>query len=58
MWPFKKTKIFQITWAYDSTSKFYFTEVIRATDIAAAWETIHRQRPVSAISLIEWKEIE
>ena len=56
MWPFKKTKIFQITWAYDPPSKYHFTEIVRAVDIAAAWKKIYRQHGI-AISLIEWTEI-
>ena len=57
MWPFKKTKMFQIIWAYDCPSKYHFTEIVRAVDIAAAWEKIRRSHGI-AISLIEWKEIE
>ena len=58
MWPFRKTKMFQITWAYDCPSKYHFTEVIRAVDIAEAWKKIHNQHPGATISLIEWTEIE
>lgn len=56
MWPFRKTKMFQITWAYDNPSKHHFVEVIRAVDIAAAWTKIRKQHSI-AISLIEWTEI-
>lgn len=56
MWPFRKTKMFQITWAYDCPSKYHFTEIIRAVDIAEAWAKIRRQHSI-AISLIEWKEV-
>ena len=57
MWPFRKTKMFQITWAYDNPHKYCFIEVIRAVDIAAAWRKIRRQHSPSAISLIEWTEV-
>lgn len=56
MWPFRKTKMFQIAWAYDSPSKYYFTEVVRAVDIAAAWAKIRRRHSIT-ISLIEWREV-
>ena len=57
MWPFRKKKIFQITRGYDSLTKYHFTEIVQAVDIAAAWTKIHRRHGI-AISLIEWKEIE
>ena len=57
MWPFRKTKMFQINWAYNTPSKYYFTEIVRAVDIAAAWTKIRRRHGI-IISLIEWKEIE
>ena len=56
MWPFRKTKMFQITWAYDNPSKYHFIEIIRAVDIAAAWTKIRKQHSI-AISLIEWTEV-
>lgn len=57
MWPFRKKKIFQITWSYVTSIKDYFIEVIRAVDIAAAWAKIRKQHDLP-ISLIEWKEVE
>ena len=56
MWPFRKTKMFQITWAYHRPSNYCFTEVIRAVDIAAAWRKICGRHGIS-ISLIEWTEV-
>ena len=56
MWPFRKTKMFQITWAYHRPSKYCFTEVVQAVDIAAAWTKIYRRHGI-AISLIEWTEV-
>ena len=56
MWPFRKTKIFQITWSYETPGKYYFTEIVRAADIAKAWEKLRKEHSLS-ISLIEWTEI-
>ena len=56
MWPFRKKKIFQITWSYDSLTKYHFTEIVQAVNIAAAWTKIRRQHGI-AISLIEWTEV-
>ena len=56
MWPFRKTKLFQIIWAFETPGQYYFTEIVRATDIAKAWEKL-RKGHVLPISLIEWTEV-
>lgn len=56
MWPFRKTKIFKIIWSYDTPGKYYFTEIIRAADIAKAWKKLRTEHGLP-ISLIEWTEV-
>ena len=56
MWPFKQKRLFQITWAYDAPSKYHFTEIIKAADLAGAWKKIRNQHGIS-ISLIKWEEL-
>ena len=56
MWPFRKTKIFKIIWSYDTPGKYYFTEIIRAVDIAKAWKKLRTEHGLP-ISLIEWTEV-
>ena len=51
MWPFRKTKIFQIIWSYSTPCKHHFTEIVRAVDIAKAWEKLCNKHCFS-ISLI------
>ena len=56
MWPFRKKKIFQITWSFDSLSRYSFTEIVRAVDIAHAWNKISKKHYL-AITLVKWTEV-
>ena len=58
MWPFRKTKLFKITWSYtyEASGKYHYTEIIRATDIAKAWKKLRKHYHLP-ISLIEWTEV-
>lgn len=37
MWPFKKKYLYKVVWAYDSESKYTYTQYIKAADPADAW---------------------
>ena len=55
-WFFGKKKTYLLTWAYDSTDCFVYTDIIRARDPAEVWEKHKREHPV-ATYLIELKEL-
>lgn len=40
MWPFKKKYLYKVVWAYGSTSKYTYTEWVKASDTADAWAKI------------------
>jgi hypothetical protein len=37
---FKKKKLYKVVWKYDSTSGIYYTEIVKAYDVAHAWQLI------------------
>lgn len=37
---FKKKYLYKITWAYDSHDPLTYTEYVKASDIASAWQKI------------------
>ena len=55
-WLFEKKKTYLLTWAYDSTDCFVYTDIIRARDPAEVWKKHKREHPI-ATYLIELKEI-
>ena len=58
MWPFKKKKMFKITWRYCAYPAIMpSTECVKAVDISKAWRRIRKQH-ISDITLISWEEIE
>ncbi len=56
MWPFKKKKLYKLTWAYGSEyarNVEMYTEYIRATDVADVWRKHRKERaiPTFCVSL-------
>ena len=50
MWPFKKKKLYKLTWAYGSEYAQRvetYTEYIRATDVADAWRKHKQDHPIA-----------
>jgi hypothetical protein len=44
---FKKKYLYKITWAYDSHDPLTYTEYIKASDIASAWQKIVKSHSLS-----------
>lgn len=42
MWPFKKKYLYKVVWAYDSESKYTYTEYVKASETADAWLKIKK----------------
>lgn len=54
---FKKKKTYLLTWAYDSCTNVYHTDIFKAYDVAEVWEK-HREGHGLPTYLISIEEIE
>ena len=43
IWPFKKKYLYKVVWAYDSESRYTYTEYVKASDAVNAWLKIKKQ---------------
>lgn len=57
MWPFKKKKLYKLTWSYGSETPIVYTDFIRATDIYDMWEKHKYDHPI-ATYCIKLEEME
>ena len=48
---FKKKKLSKGVWKYDSTSTMSYTEIVKACDVAHAWQLI-KSSHASSVSLV------
>ena len=48
---FRKKKIYKVIWKYHSTSNTSYTEIVKAYDVAHAWQLI-KSSHASSVSLV------